>query len=56
MFEMVQIELNCLMDDLGVETSKKICDSLGESSGVGKDDQAALIGLISCCLFGWWPL
>ena len=36
---------NSLMGDLDVETSKNVCDSLGEYFGVGRDNQAALIGL-----------
>ena len=37
MLEMVRIELNWLMGDLGVETSKKICDRLSENPlGLGR--------------------
>ena len=38
------------MSDLDVETLEKICDSLGESFGIGHGNQVVLIGLIDFLL------
>ena len=34
------------MGDLDVETSDNVCNSLGKTSGVGKDNQATMVGII----------
>ena len=57
-FKSVRDGANMLMDNLDVETSENICDSLGESFGEVQDTTKPcwLVLFISCCLFSWWSL
>ena len=38
--------MNRFMGDLDVETSENVCNSLGKTSGVGKNNQAMMLGII----------
>ena len=38
------------MNELDVEASKNVCDSLGESFGIGQNNHAALAGIINFLL------
>ena len=38
--------MNRFMGDLDIETSKNVCDSFGETFGVGEDDKTTMVGII----------